>query len=419
MNADGKKILKKYLNIQKKINDLKIVMLKTALLDIFEKKYKWGSLIGVRPTKLIRKMYTNMDYTEIKEHLINLYMVDEEKANFLIDTAKNSEKYLNEKYINIYIGIPFCPTKCTYCSFASYIIEGKYLEIYKEFLKKIKNEIAVIGKNIKENNLKVESIYIGGGTPTILSFSELEELFECIEKNIEKKYIKEVTLEAGRIDTIDIDKLMLAKKYGINRISLNPQTFNEDTIKKINRYWDKNKFEEIYMNAKNMEFIINMDFIIGLPEETTEDILKTFEILNNYNPENLTVHVLALKKASHLYKKGHEISKIDYEKIQNKINEYIKQKNMKPYYMYRQKNSIEGGENIGYALKDKECIFNIEMIEENQDTIGIGGGAITKIFKNGELIRNINPKDPSVYVKEYDERIIKKIKLIKEIPSYN
>ena len=206
----------------------------------------------------------------------------------------------------------------------------------------------------------------------------------------------------------------ILKKYKVDRISLNPQTFNEDTLRRVNRTFDRERFDELYRISKKMGFIINMDFIIGLPKETTEDILKTINEIKKYDIENLTIHMLALKKASKLYKNGHKIEELNGEKLEKALKDILGNKKLYPYYMYRQKNSIDWGENVGYSIKGKESVFNIEMIEENQTTIGIGGGAITKFIKNDEIIRIVNPKDPLVYITEFDKRIKDKVQKIKK-----
>ena len=231
--------------------------------------------------------------------------------------------------------------------------------------------------------------------------------------------LREFTVEAGRIDTINSEKLQIMKKFGVHRISINPQTFNEEILKELNRYFDKEYFDKVYAEAREMNFVINMDLIIGLPNESTEDILRTLDTVKNYDIENLTIHVLALKKGSNLYREGHIHEEIDYEKIEEKITSITETKGLKPYYMYRQKNSLEWGENIGYSVEGKESIFNIQIIEESQSTFGLGGGAITK-FTNGafdeeiKLERIVNPKEPLAYIKEMRDRFDKKVKLFKK-----
>lgn len=266
---------------------------------------------------------------------------------------------------------------------------------------------------------KIESIYIGGGTPSTLTESDLEKVLKKINENIDMLHLKEFTFEAGREDSLTQKKLELVKKYGVDRISLNPQTFNEETLKKVNRKFDRKNFDKYFRIAQNMGFIINMDLIIGLPDETTEDVLYTLSELEKYNIENLTIHSLAFKRASKLFKENKNRKELNRDIIENKIKELTEKKQLKPYYMYRQKNIMEWGENVGYAKEGKESVFNIEMIEENQSTMGLGGGAITKrVIEETEfrdyIERIINPKDPALYIKEMKERMESKYKLFKK-----
>lgn len=409
-----KKIELIYKNLEFRIYDFKFLMVKNLLIRAFGKKYKWGTLIGVRPTKLVRRLLNlNFSFDEIKILFEEIYLLSDEKISLLFHIVKKEMEYLNTDKINVYIGIPFCPTKCKYCSFASYEINGKQGQSYDKFVETLLEEIELSGEFLKEKALEIESLYMGGGTPTTLNERDLERVLSKTRECFDLKNLKEFTVEAGRIDTLNEEKLMIMKKFGVDRISINPQTFNEEVLRELNRYFDKKEFDEIYQKARTMDFVINMDLIVGLPKETTEDILKTLSKVEDYDIENLTIHILALKKASNLYKEGHTHEEIHYEKISSKINAITEKKGLKPYYMYRQKNTLEWGENIGYAKEGKESIFNIQMIEESQSTFGLGGGAITK-YTNGafdeeiELERIVNPKEPMAYIKEMQDRFEKK-----------
>ena len=276
--------------------DQKEVMVKTSLLKLYGKNYDWGGLIGVRPTKIVRRFLDmGLEYDEIENILETIYLVSKKKIDLLIRIVKTEMSYLDNKTIGIYIGIAFCPTKCTYCSFPAYLKTGKYNERYNEYFNSLIVEIKEMGKLISETGLKVNTIYIGGGTPSILSNEEIDEMLKCVNENIDMKNIKEFTFEAGRIDTINKEKLETMKKWNIDRISINPQSFNERTLKLVNRYHKREKFDEVFEDAKQLGFIINMDLIIGLPEESTKDVLHTLNELNKYDIENLTIHNLAIK----------------------------------------------------------------------------------------------------------------------------
>jgi oxygen-independent coproporphyrinogen-3 oxidase len=419
--ALDKKINFSYKNHLEKLEDQRIVMTKIGLLKLMDKHYPWGGLIGVRPTKLVRKFLSlSYTYREIEELLGELYLVTLKKIKLLIDIVKKEMEFLNRDHINMYIGIPYCPTKCRYCSFASYEMKGKIGKFYDEFVDTLLEEIELTGDFLRENpQNKIESLYIGGGTPSILTEIDMERVLLSIRENIPLEYLKEFTLEAGRVDTLTKKKLDIMKNYGVERISLNPQTFNLDTLEKLNRPLDREKFDKMFNYAKELGFVINMDLILGLPGETTENILYTLEELKKYPMENLTTHVLALKKASVLFKDDHREVRLDYEKIEKKLYEVTEEKGLKPYYMYRQKNSVDWGENLGFAIEGTESIFNIEMIEENQSTLGLGGGAITKSVVGDSLTtdkikRIVSPKEPIAYVRQMKERLPKKLELFRE-----
>ncbi|WP_462427423.1 coproporphyrinogen III oxidase [Fusobacterium varium] len=405
MDIDGKKGNFSYANQEGRIDEQKQTMVKILLLKVYNKKYSWGGLMGVRPTKVLRRLLSlGYSYEQAEDMLRNFYIVSDEKIKLLVNTVKKELEFLNREYINLYIGIPFCPTKCKYCSFASYEINGGVGRYYKGFVETLLEEIEMAGKFLKDEGYKIESIYIGGGTPSTLTESDLEKVLKKINENIDMLHLKEFTFEAGREDSLTQKKLELVKKYGVDRISLNPQTFNEETLKKVNRKFDRKNFDKYFRIAQNMGFIINMDLIIGLPDETTEDVLYTLSELEKYNIENLTIHSLAFKRASKLFKEDKNRKELNRDIIENKIKELTEKKQLKPYYMYRQKNIMEWGENVGYAKEGKESVFNIEMIEENQSTMGLGGGAITKrVIEETEfrdyIERIINQKDPALYIK--------------------
>ena len=409
-----------YIDLENKIEDQILTMCKISLLKLLNKNYAWGSLMGVRPTKVLRRLLINgCNYEETRKILKDFYLVTDDKINLMETVVKKELELLDKEHINLYLGIPFCPTKCKYCSFASYEIGGGVGRFYNDFVKALLKEIQIIGDFLKTYNKKVSSIYFGGGTPSTLTEIDLERVLKKLLENIDMSDVKEFTFEAGREDSLNIEKLEIMKKYSVDRISLNPQSFNLDTLKRVNRRFNRENFDLIFNEAKKLGFIINMDLIIGLPEETTEEILDTLAQLNAYDIDNLTIHCLAFKRASKLFKESQERNSIDRALIEEHIQEIVKNKEMKPYYMYRQKNIIEWGENIGYSKEGKESIFNIEMIEENQNTMALGGGGISKIVieeRNGidYIERYVNPKDPALYIRELDKRCKEKIEMFRK-----
>ena len=409
-----------YIDLENKIEDQILTMCKISLLKLLNKNYAWGSLMGVRPTKVLRRLLINgCGYEEARKILKDFYLVTDDKINLMETVVKKELELLDKEHINLYLGIPFCPTKCKYCSFASYEIDGGVGRFYDDFVETLLKEIQIIGDFLKTYNKKVSSIYFGGGTPSTLTEIDLERVLKKLLENIDMSDVKEFTFEAGREDSLNIEKLEIMKKYSVDRISLNPQSFNLETLKRVNRRFNRENFDLIFKEAKKLGFIINMDLIIGLPEETTEEILDTLAQLNAYDIDNLTIHCLAFKRASKLFKESQERNSIDRALIEEHIQEIVKEKEMKPYYMYRQKNIIEWGENIGYSKEGKESIFNIEMIEENQNTMALGGGGISKIVieeRNGidYIERYVNPKDPALYIRELDKRCKEKIEMFRK-----
>ena len=409
-----------YIDLENKIEDQILTMCKISLLKLLNKNYAWGSLMGVRPTKVLRRLLINgCGYEEARKILKDFYLVTDDKINLMETVVKKELELLDKEHINLYLGIPFCPTKCKYCSFASYEIGGGVGRFYNDFVEALLKEIQIIGDFLKTYNKKVSSIYFGGGTPSTLTEIDLERVLKKLLENIDMSDVKEFTFEAGREDSLNIEKLEIMKKYSVDRISLNPQSFNLETLKRVNRRFNRENFDLIFNEAKKLGFIINMDLIIGLPEETTEEILDTLAQLNAYDIDNLTIHCLAFKRASKLFKESQERNSIDRVLIEEHIQEIVKEKEMKPYYMYRQKNIIEWGENIGYSKEGKESIFNIEMIEENQNTMALGGGGISKIVieeRNGidYIERYVNPKDPALYIRELDKRCKEKIEMFRK-----
>ena len=330
-----------YPNQNGKFEDQEITMVKILLLKFYNKNYSWGGLMGVRPTKVVRRFLSlGYSYNDIYKIMQEFLLVSKEKVDLLIKVVKKELEFLDRKHINLYIGIPFCPTKCKYCSFASYEIGGGVGKYYKNFVKTLLEEIKITGEFLKNENFKVSSIYIGGGTPSILTEKDLENILNSVVEYIDMSDVREFTFEAGREDTLTDKKLEIAKKYGVDRISLNPQTFKEETFRKVNRKFDRENFEKYFIKAKKLGFIVNMDIIVGLPDETTEDVLATLNELEKFDIENLTIHTLAFKRASNLFKENQERVELNGKLITAAIKKLVKKKNIHPYYLYRQKNII-------------------------------------------------------------------------------
>lgn len=378
----------------------------------------WGVMSGIRPAKLVRELYEEgKNDSEVTEILKDIYEVSEEKIKLAETVAKNEEKLLSEigeNSVSIYIGIPFCPTRCLYCSFVSTDIRvsGKYMD---GFVEKLLLEIDKTAEVIKKMGAYVENIYIGGGTPTTLSAEYLNKIFNRLKLNFDFRKIKEFTLEAGRPDTITREKLIEAKNGGVNRISINPQTMNEITLKKVGRIHTPDMVRNCLDMAREIGFDnINMDLIAGLPDETVEMFKYSLDEVIKLNPENITVHSMCVKRAANLRFTDTILAQAkDMNEMLSYTQKRMNETERKPYYMYRQKNISGNLENVGYAKDGFMSTYNINIMEEKQTIIALGGGGSTKIVMNDRIERIFNFKDPLEYIKRFDEILEKKDEILR------
>lgn len=385
-----------------------------------DKNLDWGILTGIRPTKIVNEMLDcDMEKRRIFSILNRGYFISPSKAHLLIETVSHQRAILSKnhnKKISLYINIPFCTTKCLYCSFPSAIITASrgFLDSYIDALI---YEITTVMSRILKQGYIVETIYIGGGTPTALSAIQLERVLKAL-RDIIPSEIKEYTVEGGRPDTLDIEKLSILKEYGVNRISINPQSMNEETLIKIGRNHTPYEIIECFNNARTAGFdFINMDVIVGLPGEKLGDIEKTMTEIYKLSPENVTIHTLAIKRGSPLKDNLRRYEFIDENMAENMLDickRWMSNMNMFPYYLYRQKYMLGNLENIGYAKPGKECIYNIQMMEERQTVWAFGAGGISKIFyKDKNKIERVpNVKNYIQYIDRIDEMIARKIHII-------
>lgn len=418
---ENKKIIKKSSLSKKELRLLIQRMIVSLLSKHTKRKLPWGVLTGVRPVKIAYNyIEQNIDENEIKKQLKEVYLINEDKINTMFNIAKIEHQIINNYSKNdysLYIGIPFCPTRCLYCSFTSYPIKNKH--IVEAYLNALIKEIKFIGKQMKNN--KLISIYIGGGTPTSFNSVQLNRLFYEIVQCFDLTYLDEWTVEAGRPDSINYDKLKIIKDYPISRISINPQTMNQKTLDIIGRKHTVEQTIECYKLARKLEFDnINMDIIIGLPEELSSDVINTLNHIKKLDPDSLTVHSLAIKRASVLKEKNWQkylINEAEINKIQHITVKFAQKMSLHPYYLYRQKNIIGNLENIGYTKKGKESIYNILIIEEKQTIIAVGAGAVSKILEpnSNRIIRIENLKNIEHYIKKIDNMINKKKLIITKL----
>lgn len=370
---------------------------------MISKKSPWGVLTGVRPTKKARKLLLEgIEFENLEKVLKKDYCLKKSKIKLLLQTVKNQEIVQNSKLVDFYVNIPICPTRCAYCSFIS--AELKYVEkLLPDYLQMLAKEICAAKDIITKQGLVVRSVYIGGGTPTVLSAEQLEYLLNQLAFNV-----AEFTVECGRPDTITKEKLEVLKKYGVTRVSINPQTFHEQTLQKIGRRHTIKSFFEAYDLAKSLDFNINIDLIAGLEGETFKIFKHSVLQALDLKPENLTVHTLSIKKGSNL--QGKNIQNKQVEKMVKFAYKTLSQNGYLPYYLYRQKNQLGNLENIGYSLKGKQCLFNVDSMEETVSILACGANAISKFIDldNNKITRIASPKFLNDYISRIDEIIEKK-----------
>lgn len=396
----------------------------SSLKEITGDYYPWGILVGIRPSKIALKyLEEGKSEDEIIELFRNKHLASEEKARLCIEVAKKEKKLVNkdEKNIAIYIGMAFCPTRCFYCSFTANPIRGNK-KLVNPYLEALTYEIREMKKYVDERGLKIESVYFGGGTPTAVNNEEFEEIMkEIYNAFVENRNLIEFTVECGRPDSITLEKLQTMKKYNTTRISINPQTMNDNTLKMIGRGHSSQDVIEKFNLARELGFNdINMDMIIGLPGEGIKEAKYTAEEILKLRPDSLTVHGLSLKRASILYenfilKKGIQIKKQEELSSMYEMSRILaKDLDIQPYYMYRQKNMVGNMENLGYSKVGKECLYNIQMIEDKQTIIALGADAVSKVvfLEENRIERFGNVKDIREYTSRIKEMVEEKRKLL-------
>ena len=389
-----------------------------VLSDITGEKLPWGTLTGIRPTKIPMKLLEEgKSKAEIRSYMKDTYFASDEKIELSIDIAERELEILKkidyENGYSLYIGIPFCPTTCLYCSFTSFPLVSWRTKV-DSYLDALEHELDYVA--VKSGKKHLNSIYIGGGTPTTLEPYQLDRLIRKIRCSFDLSDCLEFTVEAGRPDSITREKLETLKKWGITRISINPQTMKDETLKIIGRRHTVAQTVESFQMARELGFDdINMDLIMGLPEESLEDVKNTLDQVKALKPDNLTVHSLALKRAARLnmFKEDYK----DYKMVNTTEHmdltaEYAKEMGLEPYYLYRQKSMAGNLENVGYASPGKAGIYNILIMEEKQTIVACGAGTVTKrVYGDGRIDRCDNVKDVKLYMEKIDEMIRRKQKL--------
>lgn len=387
----------------------------------------WGILTGIRPMKLYHKYRQQGNSAEqAKQLLMDRHRISSEKSELLAKIADVQLRSVPDLYdlkeeVSIYIGIPFCPTKCAYCTFPAYAIHRKNGRV-ESFLDGLHEEIREMGKWLTERNMAITTIYFGGGTPTSIEAEEMDALYETMYASFPNmENVREVTVEAGRPDTITPAKIEVLKKWGIDRISVNPQSYTDETLKAIGRHHSVQETVDKFWLSRNMGMKnINMDLIIGLPNEGMEEFQHSLDETAKMQPESLTVHTLSFKRASEMTRNKDKYKVADRGTVEQmmKLGERWNAENgYEPYYLYRQKNILGNLENVGYAKPSEESIYNIIIMEEVQTIIGVGCGASSKFIDptTGKITQFYNPKDPAAYILTFEDAIEKKLEHLNTI----
>ncbi|MFQ9094072.1 MAG: coproporphyrinogen dehydrogenase HemZ [Ruminococcus sp.] len=311
--------------------------------------------------------------------------------------------------ISLYLSIPFCPTRCSYCSFVSHSIEQAH-KLIPGYLEKLCEELVIWGQLVREQELLVDTVYFGGGTPTSLTAEQLEQVLTAVQDNFDLSHLREYCVEAGRPDTITPEKLKTLKRFGVDRISVNPQTMQDSVLETIGRKHTTAQTVEAFRMARAAGFDnINMDLIAGLPGDTPEGFHDTLEQIMALDPDSITVHALTLKRAANLFAEGESQVHNPVEQMVQESMRRLPEHGYAPYYMYRQKNTIDNQENVGYARAGKESLYNILIMDESQSIFGAGCGASTKLVEPcGRITRIHNYKFPYEYIRQFDQLMQKK-----------
>lgn len=377
---------------------------------------QWGILTGVRPAKLFGRFAEQMGIEKASEYFRESFKVNDKKVSLCKETnlgEKNIISLSAPESFSLYISVPFCPTRCSYCSFVSHSVE-KAKTLIPEYIELLCKEIEYTGEIAKKNKLRLETVYIGGGTPTSLSAEQLEKIMCAVSKSFDFTTLREYTVEAGRPDTVTEDKLNVIKRYGATRISINPQTMNDAVLENIGRRHTAKQTAQAFKLARKLGFDnINMDLIAGLPGDTVDSFEETVNKILELAPESVTVHSLSMKRSSTMTKKG-ELPEIEIGKIASLMVDFahskLSENGILPYYMYRQSKTVGNLENVGYSKKGFECLYNVYIMDETHTILACGASAVTKLREpNGNYIERIfNFKYPYEYIDRFEEIISRK-----------
>ncbi len=390
------------------------VLLFDILCEYTDLRPGWGILTGVRPGKLMRRLSDTMGVAGAQQYFAEKLLVTTEKIALCTAASENEQKIIaasKPKDFSLYFAIPFCPTRCSYCSFVSHSVEHS-MGLMDDYVKLLCKELEVTGKIARELGLNLSTVYVGGGTPTTLSADQLEVLMDSVSRNFDLTSSTEYTVEAGRPDTITADKLRAILRGGATRISINPQTLNDDVLRAIGRRHTASEAIDAFNLARQVGMNnINMDLIAGLPDDSVASFERTLDGVLALDPESITVHTLSMKRSSRLTTGGEMPDALQAKAAGQmlKMTGERLQPNYEPYYLYRQSKTVGNHENTGYAKKGYECLYNIFMMDETHTVLGCGASGVTKLKKGENTIERIfNYKYPYEYISNFDEILRRK-----------
>lgn len=413
-------VTESFFDIKKECEITICSLLYKVLGDITGYSSGWGILTGIRPAKLFLKLSEQFSFEEAERIFKDKFSVSDKKISLIKETVKSEEKIIalsKDNSYSLYISIPFCPSRCSYCSFVSHSIE-KAADIMPEYISLLCKELKKTAEIAKKFNLRLETVYIGGGTPTTLSPELLERVLRTVENNFDFSYLREFTVEAGRPDTITEEKLKVLKNHSVSRISINPQTMNDKVLEIIGRKHSSAETVEAFKLARKLGFDnINMDLIAGLEGDTLKSFEETLDKVIALDPESITVHSLSYKRASFITKDKtfkNSLNENEAGEMVDMAREKLEKNGIIPYYMYRQSKTVGNLENVGYAKKGCECLYNVFIMDETHSIFAAGASAVTKLREpDGNLIERIfNFKYPYEYITRFDEQISRKERAI-------
>ena len=379
-----------------------------AAVQLLPKVPAWGALAGVRPTKITTKHLLEGGTPKSADKLMkDVYYVTEDRRRLAVDCSQSTVhavSLMEPEDISVYVGIPFCPTRCTYCSFVSRTI-GKKTELLDPYLAALEQEIRCTAQLMRSSGKHLRTLYIGGGTPTTLTTPQMIRLLDTLRESFDFSRCIEFTVEGGRPDTLDAEKLRAIREHGADRMSINPQTMEDPVLRACGRPHKAQDVIRAYHEAEDVGFTaINMDLIAGLPQDSVEGFIRSLDAVAALNPANITVHTLALKKGADLFEKREGLSTAEeVTRMVDYANETLRAHNFKPYYLYRQKYMSGSFENVGWSRDNLDCLYNIYMMEELHTIVSLGGGGMNKVnLPDGTLRRFHNPKFPEQYIEMID-----------------